>query len=176
MSIEQAMMTECMGFYRVFVDLEQKAYYGTEPQSIEDVFDTELYKTPMVVNGAFAAEIGLKLLLRQKGLSFTRSEGHELHTLYGKLDREDQTGIMCELKKTFSAHDEYNYVAAFRLFSKNFEKWRYRYEFDENFGRKHEKNPADNLIYCDDVFRAFVRAVCTYVIGSNTISKLMSIE
>lgn len=160
-------MLKCMGFYQVFIELENKAHYTEKLSSKEDILELELYKTPLVVNGAFATEIAIKYLLFSKNIQYKK--GHKLDYLYGLLDTDDKT-LICEKVQleieSSQCEDEPlewwnkdNIEGAISLFSDNFNKWRYSYE--------------GTLCWCDNIFRYFVHAVCKYVIKDNCVETVL---
>lgn len=166
------MACECKSFYRVFLDLEKHILPLWESMRtgsldwdrIEDqIEDQRLYNVPYMVNGAFAAELGLKYLLEMANINYSQgNKGHDLSYLFGLLllnkqsiqkDREAIIALLCKdghqnletLKQNISAwHDCYN---------------RYRYMYSQT------------SVGSNDVFPLFVHTVCDYVISKSKESE-----
>lgn len=108
----------CLEESKAFLDVAEEI---KSKESIVDIgLGADLY--PFVVNSAFSCELSLKAILMTQQMS--RVYGHDLHTLFQKLDEQDQGAISAK------AENELNISLdkVLNEFNNAFVEWRYAYE------------------------------------------------
>lgn len=96
----------------------------------EEVFDDEIdIFCPMIMTGAFACEIYLKILLTKQNISYERK--HSLEDLYNLLNDKSKDDIKTAFLE--EGFDE-NFDKGLEEISNAFVKWRYFYELNPRNG------------------------------------------
>ena len=88
---------------------------------------TPVFAVPMIVNGAFAAELSLKALLTKNGIEYGRE--HNLFYLFNCLPDDIKLEVVNRsMEATPAFRDLQNWMNQLILISNAFEEWRYNYE------------------------------------------------
>jgi hypothetical protein len=82
---------------------------------------------PVIVCSAIAVEIALKAILKLRGISRPRGDGHDLHQLFSMLDKEEQNAIL-NFQQDYTGLPANQARLALTSAKDVFKTWRYAYE------------------------------------------------
>lgn len=108
---------QAKSFYNAYIALED----------IESTFDKPLLVAPMLVNGAFTVELGLKAILIKNNVRYQKE--HNLFLLFDSLPDVYKDEVLAYLiEKAPEYKDAKRFMDELLLMSSAFEDWRYCFE------------------------------------------------
>ena len=145
------LLQECQAFYYVFQNLECRL--GNSGIVSKEQYQDQpiMLSIPYFVNGAFAAELALKLILHFHQIPYALSEGHKLDCLFNLLPKGDRDALV-ERLQAMTEISETDLQKALESISEVFVQQRYVYE---HIGENHA---------CSRFLKSFVHVVCDYVL------------